>query len=460
MKARYILLVSLLFLTSCNNKQAKNDFGISSNDIKISYTNEKITTIKKIDNLDNMQDLSDFMDYVAFTSKNDEIIYTSVTSSFKSKLKEDISYYFRWAGQYGILAHNFIKGYDDSKLEENQIGVFGSIPSYAFKAYTLNDNNIKVLDYIYYNNVLLNNKKNDYTYLDLPLYKNNKGFINVSNSEQLFYALANSYYPIPIKNSTAENLFNKMISVIYRIIPSLNMSEYEKFNNIFNYIINENTYDYDSFNYKDSKHTDYECYFLDGIFNNKNAVCDGIVKALVSLLNLFNIKSYHIGAVYNNAGHAYAYVKVNDNYYLSCPTSSSSVYKLNNKKYHYHTYSYMLTNYYTSSKTWHYESLCQSKLIDALKNVTPYDYYSNTKLNINDKEVSLNITNKEEALLILNEVNNVAKNNNYVMQIELLADYSTINEAFNEFDDNDKTIKINNGMFNDKKLYTFIFNGE
>ena len=149
MKARYILLVSLLFLTSCNNKQAKNDFGISSNEIKISYTNEKITTIKKIANLDSMQDLSDFMDYVAFTSKNDEIIYTSVTSSFKSKLKEDISYYFRWAGQYGILAHNFIKGYDDSKLNENQIGVFGSIPSYAFKAYTLNDNNIKVLDYIY-----------------------------------------------------------------------------------------------------------------------------------------------------------------------------------------------------------------------------------------------------------------------------------------------------------------------
>ena len=120
----------------------------------------------------------------------------------------------------------------------------------------------------------------------------------------------------------------------------------------------------------------------------------------------------------------------------------------------------MLTNYYTSSKTWHYESLCQSQLIDALKTVMPYDYYSNTKLNINDKKISLNITNKEDALLILNEVNKTAIKNNYVMQIELLADYNIINEAFNEFTANTKTIKINNGMFNNKKLYTFIFNGE
>lgn len=460
MKIKYVLLVAILFLTSCSNNGVRKDFGINVNDISINYKNEKIISLSKIENLDNMQDLSDFMDYVVFTSKNDEIIYTSVTDSFKNKLKEDMDYYFKWAGQYGILAHNFIKWYDDTKIDENLIGVFGSISKYAFKSYTLKSNNIKVLDYTYYNNVLVNTKKNDYTYLDLPLYKFNKGFINVSNSEQLFYALANNYYPIPISGSSAEKLFNKMISIVYRVVPSLSMNEYEIFNNIFNYIINENTYDYDSFNYKDSQHTDYECYFLDGIFNSKNAVCDGIVKALVSLLNLFNIDAYHIGAVYNNAGHAYAYVKVNDNYYLSCPTSSSSVYKLNNQKYHYHTYSYMLTNYYTSSKTWHYESLCQSQLIDALKTVMPYDYYSNTKLNINDKKISLNITNKEDALLILNEVNKTAIKNNYVMQIELLADYNIINEAFNEFTANTKTIKINNGMFNNKKLYTFIFNGE
>lgn len=459
MKFRHVLLVSLVFLTSCASNSNKNDFSLKIDSINISYQNEKITTVKKATNLDTMQDLSDFMDYVVFSSKNDEIIYTSVTDSFKEELKKDASYYFRWGGQYGILAHNFIKGYDASKLDDNLIGVYGSIPQYAFKSYTLKENNIKVLDYTYYSNVLQNKNKNNYTYQDLPLYKNNNGFINVTNSEQLFYALANNYYPVPTKGSTADSLFNKMIATIYRVVPSLDVSEYEIFNNIFNFIINENTYDYDSFNYKDSQHTDYECYFLDGILNNKNAVCDGIVKALVSFLNMVNIKAYHIGAVYNNAGHAYAYVKINDNYYLSCPTSSSSVYKLNDKKYHYHTYSYMLTNYYTSSKTWHYESLCQSQLIESLKNVIPYDYYSNTKLNINNKEISLNIQNEDEALQILNEVNKVAKENKYVMQIELLGDYEVINSAFDKFKDKKSTIKINNGMFNNKKLYTFIFNG-
>lgn len=459
MKARYVLLTSLFFLVSCNAKPSINDFSIKIDNINITYEGESITTVKKATNLNTLQDLSDFMDYVVFTSKNDEVVYTSITDSFKEKLKEDISYYFRWAGQYGILAHNFIKGYDISKIDENLIGVYGSITQYAFKSYTLNENNIKVLDYTYYYNVLQDDRKNDYTYLDLPLYKNNNGFVNVSNSEELFYALANSYYPIPLNGSTAEKLFDKMIATAYRLVPSLDISEYEKFNNIFNFIINENTYDYDSFNYKDSKHTDYECYFLDGILNNKNAVCDGIVKALVSFLNLFNIEAYHIGAVYNNAGHAYAYIKINDNYYLSCPTSSSSVYKLNNKKYLYHTYSYMLTNYYTSSKTWHYESLCQSQIIDSLKNVTPYDYYSKTKIKIDNQEISLNVKNVEETLLILNKVNKVAKDNNYVMQIELLGDYDIINSAFEKFKDKDSTIKINNGMFNNQKLYTFIFNG-
>ena len=48
------------------------------------------------------------------------------------------------------------------------------------------------------------------------------------------------------------------------VIDNLLISEESKtlLKKIFNYIINENTYDYDSFNYKDSKHTDYECYFF------------------------------------------------------------------------------------------------------------------------------------------------------------------------------------------------------
>ena len=132
MKIKYVLLVAILFLTSCSNNGVRKDFGINVNDISINYKNEKITSLSKIENLDNMQDLSDFMDYVVFTSKNDEIIYTSVTDSFKNKLKEDMDYYFKWAGQYGILAHNFIKWYDDTKIDENLIGVFGSISKYAF----------------------------------------------------------------------------------------------------------------------------------------------------------------------------------------------------------------------------------------------------------------------------------------------------------------------------------------
>ena len=100
MKARYVLLTSLFFLVSCNAKPSINDFSIKIDNINITYEGESITAVKKATNLNTLQDLSDFMDYVVFTSKNDEVVYTSITDSFKEKLKEDISYYFRWAGQY------------------------------------------------------------------------------------------------------------------------------------------------------------------------------------------------------------------------------------------------------------------------------------------------------------------------------------------------------------------------
>ena len=87
MKARYVLLTSLFFLVSCNAKSSINDFSIKIDNINITYEGESITTVKKATNLNTLQDLSDFMDYVVFTSKNDEVVYTSITDSFKEKLK-------------------------------------------------------------------------------------------------------------------------------------------------------------------------------------------------------------------------------------------------------------------------------------------------------------------------------------------------------------------------------------
>ena len=130
MKARYVLLTSLFFLVSCNAKPSINDFSIKIDNINITYEGESITTVKKATNLNTLQDLSDFMDYVVFTSKNDEVVYTSITDSFKEKLKEDIllkiSKIENLVSDLNSLADNVPKNYK-VKLEERLKELSGSM---------------------------------------------------------------------------------------------------------------------------------------------------------------------------------------------------------------------------------------------------------------------------------------------------------------------------------------------
>ncbi len=455
-KANILAFISIFFLSSCKT-ETKIQPTISYNIEEIVYPNElQLSELPKPTQLNSMQDLSDFMDYVVFYSTQPEMIYTTITDEYKQLLQTDAQYQFNWAGQYGSLAHNFIQNYDLSKLNENQIGVEGYIFDYAFKHYSLKEDNIKVINYEYYQDVLLKEKNQNRNIQNLPLYKNNNGFIEVENSEQLFYATLKNYFPYCKKGTKAYEMLAKLTGILSRIIDD-NMTEIEKFQAIYNYVVCENTYDYESFNYKDSKHTDYSCYFLEGILDYKNAVCDGIVKALTVFCRLEGIESYHIGAVSGQGGHAYCYVKIGEQFYLSCPTSGSNIEKVNNLRYHTHTNLFMLTDYYTSSPSWDYFSDAYPDIKEQVMKGQPYDYYFNYQVQLENETMNLVIDKKEKGIQILSHVAKEAKRNALTMQIELLGDYKIMNEIYQSIQEKYNVIKVNNGMFNEKKAYAFIF---
>lgn len=455
-KAKFLLLISILFFSSCKEK-LKIQSEISYELGEIQYPQEmQLSELTKPTQLDSMQDLSDFMDYVIFTNQELNMVYTSVTDEYKKILLEDASYQLQWAGQYGSLSHNFIHSYDLSKLDENQIGVAGYFFDYAFKHYSLKEDNIKVINYEYYQDVLLNEFAQDNAIQNLPLYQNNNGFLKVENSEQLFYATLKNYFPYCKKGTKAYELLAKATGILNRIIDK-NMTELEEFQTIYNYIVCENTYDYESFNYKDSNHTDYSCYFLEGILDYKNAVCDGIVKALTLFCRLEGIEAYHIGAVSGQGGHAYCYVKIDDQYYLSCPTSGSNIEKANQLRYHTHTNLFMLTSYYTSSSSWDYFSEAYPEIKEQVMDTLPYDYYTNYYVQIENEKLNLVIHQKEKGIQILSHVANEAQKNQLTMQIELIGEYQIMNDIYQDICQKYDVIKVNNGMFNGKKVYAFIF---
>lgn len=451
MKNKFVIILSVLFVCSCSNQKINSHIEYELPNISYNSLLKKLPEVKDVNS---MQDLSNFVDYVVFYSTNEDFVYTNVTDKYKEVLLNDLEYQIKWACQYASIGHNFVKGYDASKLNDNLIGISGYISNYGFKSYEEEVNNVVTFEY--YQDVLSKNKYQNKDGNKLPLYKYNNGFIEVNNSEQLFYACMNNYFPYCKKGTKAYEMLQKAIGILNRIIKD-NMTELEKYIAIYHYILSETTYDYYSFKQKDSNHQDYACYFLEGVFDHHTALCDGLTKAVVLLSRLEGIEAYHIGAVSKIGGHAYCYVKINDQYYLSCPTSGSNIETKNNIKYHVHNNLFLLTSYYTSSTSWEYDSEAFPNIKQKVIKSDPFDYYDNYYVNIGQDKYSLHIKDVSTGNKILKYVENIAKENDLCLQIELLGSYEIMSNIWQNYINKYSLNIVNNGMFKKEKAYTFFF---
>lgn len=143
--------------------------------------------------------------------------------------------------------------------------------------------------------------------------------MSVSSSNELYKAVQWGYRPV-ITDDTTQQIYDNAKSVLRRIVDD-NMTEQEKVLAIYDWLCSEVSYDYALVNtYFEGEAREqtieglkYNGYYLEGVFLDGKAVCDGKSKAFVLLCALENIKAIRVvGTAQNGVGQggAHAWNKV------------------------------------------------------------------------------------------------------------------------------------------------------
>ena len=152
----------------------------------------------------------------------------------------------------------------------------------------------------------------------------------VKTTEQLHYALERGVKPLPISGSNADKVYNIMKDILKNIISD-DMDDVEKVLAIHDYLIMNVTYDEELLQMinlnLDLKQ--YKGFYLEGVFIDKVAVCEGISKAFTALCNIEGIPCVTVvGYQTNNptgVGHAWNNVYLHNAWYIVDVTSDGTV---------------------------------------------------------------------------------------------------------------------------------------
>lgn len=411
-----MLIVACLALifSACNSKKEK-------------WFAEGIQTteLSKIETIKNREDLTNLIDYSAFYQKR---VKAQVSDMYKEVLKDNFDTETRWAVQYGDLAHNAEETQIfDAELESGFIEVFCKMPKrYGYKTGSNTKNKIYTLDYY----LLTKEKNKKVNYKDLRLFKNNKGFIKVNNSEQLFYAALNGYFPVWDKNN---KVLCKIMNDCLEILKFRhNKNELERIRRTYLYMVNESTYDLNVQRKRSTDYRDYAAYYLEGFFLYRQAVCDGLTKAYALLLALDGFEVYHVADVKKNiGGHAYNYVKVNGEYYLSSITNSIRTGGYERIR----DYRYFLTNYRANDfDGYKFQSEEFPTIKEQLIKVEPINYHSIFTSKIYARSVKFNTDDPRKIKSIIRYAKRVSKMKKIRIEIQFQSSGKVIKEMSNIYD--------------------------
>ena len=204
----------------------------------------------------------------------------------------------------------------------------------------------QVPKYIQYNslnyNVYESNRSPDFD--DFKINKSSFSY-QVETSSQLVYVLERGVKPIPSPGSNAFEVYEYAKEILREIIDD-SMSDFEKIKAIHDYLIMNVTYDaalYDLFFTNPEGISKYNGFYLEGVFFDKLAVCEGISKAFSVLCNIEGIKCVVVtGKQANNPsgmGHAWNKVYLDGKWYIVDVTSDGTII---NNSYEILSYQYFL----------------------------------------------------------------------------------------------------------------------
>ena len=202
----------------------------------------------------------------------------------------------------------------------------------------------------------------------------------VSTSEQLHYVLERGVKPICEQGSDAEIVYEK-IKVVLRQIIDDNMTDLEKVIAIHDYLVMNVTYDNDlleALYAGDNNLKKYRGFYLEGVFLDNKAVCEGISKAFTAMCNMEGIPCVSVEGYQtqnpSGAGHAWNKVYLNNKWYIVDATSDGTII---NSSFEVLSYKYFLiseTNYsslYTGET--YLDILCEDTIdVYAMKKFSSY----------------------------------------------------------------------------------------
>lgn len=155
--------------------------------------------------------------------------------------------------------------------------------------------------------------------LVIPLEASEKPAVSCENGEQLYYLAMNGYRPVPSAGSVAEEIYSIAREVLRTRICA-DMTDFQKIRAIYDYLTTEIYYDGETAYSSETYLVREQAYYLEGVFFNRCAVCDGKAKAYALLLNMLGIPCYRTTGVSGEADHAWDIVELNGKWYVSCTT--------------------------------------------------------------------------------------------------------------------------------------------
>lgn len=222
---------------------------------------------------------------------------------------------------------------------------------------------------------------------------------NVSTTDQLYFSLENGICPIPVSESIAYEVYEKMKSVLRRVVDD-SMTDVVKVRAIYEYLINYVVYDEELLQllYQNAPGlTEYRGYYLEGVFLDKKAVCEGISKAMAALCNIEGIPCVVVEGYQtenpNAAMHAWNKVYVDGSWYIVDATSGGTII---NSEFEVLSYKYFLVDEESYSKkytgTGYSEIKCE-KRYDVYSILTYQDIEGVKDLKINSYKELVDVVN-------------------------------------------------------------------
>lgn len=155
-----------------------------------------------------------------------------------------------------------------------------------------------------------------------------------TTSEELVYVVESGYKPNVSDSDAAGRLYGKAKKVLRGIIK-VGMTDFEKIREIYDYLTGEITYDDELLALAcdgaspDPPLNEYDGFYLEGVFDKKKAVCDGISKAFMLMARIEGIECVRESkAGENNApGHAWNKVAIDGEWYVCDATKGAVIIK-------------------------------------------------------------------------------------------------------------------------------------